>query len=232
MNPIARLNAPRGRRRSSALALLIAGSLALALAQSAPAAVQNGGAPAAGADGGCSPPFPGRIPDELRAFVLPGTHALCAAGADLNADGLGDWVLVLEKNGRLADPEWTEVQRPLLVVVRRPGGTLQVAGRNDHVVPCAVCGGMFVDPFEGVEARSGKFTVYDHAGVSARWQEDYTFRYVRSAGTWRLAQVVEWSYDPATPQRLERRIFVGADFGDIDLADFDPHGWRPASTRD
>lgn len=229
---MARLNAPRGRRRSWAPALLIAGGLALALALAVPAALKKGGAPAAGVDGGCSPPRSGRIPDELRAFVLPGTHALCAVGADLNADGLGDWVLVLETSGRPADPDGPEVPRPLLVVVHLPGGTLQVAGRNDHLVPCAACGGPFTDPFQGVQAGSGTFTVYDHAGVSARWQEEYTFRYVRSAGTWRLTRVVETIYQPETPDRLEETVFVAPDdFGDIDLADFEPGGWEPASTR-
>jgi hypothetical protein len=233
MEPMAHLNAPRGRPRSWGPALLVAGSLALALAQSAPAAAWNGGAPAGGADGGCTRPRSGRIPDELRAFVLPGTHALCAAGADLNADGLKDWVLVLEEGERPADPDGTEVPRPLLVVVRDPGGALRVAERNDRLVPCAVCGGAFVEPFEGVQVGSGTFTVYDHASVSARWREEYTFRYVRSAGTWRLARVVELTYDPATgPQRLDQRVFGVADFGDIDLADFEPQEWSQKSTRD
>jgi hypothetical protein len=231
---MARLNAPRGRRRSWAPALLIGGSLALALAWAVPAALKKGGAPAAGADVGCSPPRSGRIPGKLRAFVPPGTHALCAVAADLNADGLGDWVLVLqEADERPPAGDLSEAPRPLLVVVRNPGGALRVAGRNDHVVPCAACGDTFDDPFQGVQAGSGTFTVYEHAGVSARWQEEYTFRYVRSAGTWRLTRVAETIYQPETPDRLEETVFVAPDdFGDIDLADFDPVGWEPASTRD
>jgi hypothetical protein len=227
MIPILPLDVPCRRHRSWATALLGAGSLALALVQAGPAAARNGGAPAAGADGGCTPPLSGRIPDELRTFVPPGTRALCAVGADLNADGLPEYVLVLqEADERAAAGDLSEAPRPLLVVVRESGGALQVAGRNDQVVPCAACDAFF-DPFAGVEAGKGTFTVYDHAGVSARWQEEYTFRYVRSAGTWRLAQVVVLWYQPATPQRLEKTVFDVADFGDIDLADFDRYGWNP-----
>ena len=82
-------------------------------------------------------------------------RALCAAGADLNADGLRDYVLVLEKEDEDTTAlSLSDAQRPLLVVVRRPGGTLHVAARNDRVVHCAACGGSFGDPFEGVSRRT------------------------------------------------------------------------------
>lgn len=165
---------------------LLAGNLVLALMQGVPAAAQKGGVPPSDANAGCSLPFSGRIPGELRPFVLPGTRALCAAGADLNADGLRDYVLVLEKvNERDTASIWSDAPRPLLVVVRRPGGTLHVAARNDRVVYCAACGGAFGDPFEGVEVGAGTFTVYHYSGSSSRWRADYTFGYVQGAGSGR-----------------------------------------------
>jgi hypothetical protein len=227
MNPIARLDAPVGGRRPWAAALLAAVGLVLALGQAVPAAAQKSGEPSSGADGGCFVPFSGRIPGELGPFVLPGTHALCAAGADLNADGLGDYVLVLEKDGRPADPTLIEVQRPLLVVVRQPGGTLRVAARNDRVVYCAACGGIFGDPFEGLQVGPGMFTVYHYGGSSWRWRADYTFRYAQGSGTWRLTKVVEVSYHASEPDKIEQTVFVAHDdFGDIDLADFHPEHWK------
>lgn len=231
MSPILRLNAPRRGHWSWPTALLAGGSLALALMQAVPAAAQKG-VPPPGPDGGCAVPFSGRIPDELRPFVLSGTRAMCAARADLNADGLRDYVLVLEKlNERDTSSTWSAAPRPLLVVVRQPGGTLHVAARNDRLVYCAACGGMFGDPFEGVHVRAGTFTVYHYGGSSWRWRADYTFRYVQDAGTWRLTRVEELSYHASWPEKMEKTVFVADHLGDIDLADFHPDHWKRPSTR-
>lgn len=232
MNPIVPLDAPRRTHRSWVPALLAGAGLVLALTQAVPAASQKGGAPTPDSDG-CTLPFSGWIPGELRPFVLPGTRAMCAAGADLNADGLRDYVLIVEKvNQRDRSATWSEAPRPLLVVVRQPGGSLRVAGRNDHVVYCSACGGIFGDPFEGLEVGAGTFTVHHYGGSAWRWRADYTFRYVQGAGTWRLTKVVELSYHTSDPNKIERTLFIAPDdFGDIDLADFHPERWKRPSTR-
>ena len=219
---------PRIARRT----VLLAGCLlALALVQALPAAAQKDAVPLPATNGGCALPFPARIPDELAPFVLPDTRALCAAGADLNGDGLRDYLLVLEKvSERTYDPGKEGGERPLLVVVREPGGGLRVAARNDRLVYCAACGGVFGDPFEGVEARGETFTVYHYGGAGWRWRADYTFRYVPAAGTWRLAKVVELHYHAAEPDKLQQRTFIAPDhFGEIDLADFHPDRWKRPS---
>jgi hypothetical protein len=227
-----RLNAPRGGRRSWDSVLLAGGTLLLALMQAVPGAAQQNGVTSGDADG-CTLPFSGQIPDELGAFVLPGTRALCAAGADLNADGLPDYLLVLEKlNGQESGSMRSTAERPLLVVVRQPGGTLRVAARNDQVVYCAGCGGIFGDPFEGVGVGPGSFTVYHYGGSAWRWRADYTFRYARGAGTWRLTKVKELSYHTSSPDKMEETVFVAPDdFGDIDLARFHPERWKRPSAR-
>ena len=237
MNLILPLDAPRGRARRTWTSTLLAGSLlALAPVLTPEAAAQQGGkAPSpAEANAGCMGPFPGRIPRELAPFVLPDTRAMCAAAADLNGDGLRDYVLVLEMvSPHENDPAKAEGERPLLVVVRQPGGALRVAARNDRVVYCAACGGMFGDPFEGVEARDRTFTVYHYGGSAWRWRMDYTFRFVPSAGTWRLSKVLELSYHSSAPEKMQETTFHAPDdFGDIDLADFHPERWRRNPARD
>lgn len=214
--------------------VLLAGCLlVVALVQVMPAAAQKDAVPLPATISGCALPFPARIPDELAAFVLPETRPLCAAGADLNGDGLRDYVLVLEKvSEREYDPGKEGGERPLLVLVREPGGALRVAARNDRLVYCAACGGVFGDPFEGIEAGAESFTVYHYGGSGWRWRADYTFRYVRAAGAWRLAKVVEVSYHAAEPDKLQRWTFIAPDhFGDIDLADFHPDRWKRPSAR-
>lgn len=225
------LQNPRTARRT----VLLAGCLLVAtLVRTVPAAAQKDAVPLPETIGGCTLPFTARIQDELAAFVLPETRALCAAGADLNGDGVGDYVLVLEKvSERTYDPGKAQGERPMLVVVREPGGALRVAARNDRLVYCAACGGVFGDPFEGVEARAETFTVYHYGGSAWRWRADYTFRYVPDAGTWRLAKVIELSYHTADPDKMQRTTFIAPDhFGEIDLADFHPERWKRPSARE
>lgn len=221
MTPIARSITRRGRRT------LLAASLVLASVWAAPAPAQQGRYK------GCELPFSGGIPPELSAFVQPGTRPLCAVGGDLNGDGLGDFVLVLEQaNVPDSIARITETPRPLLVVVREPGGALRVAARNDHVVYCSACGGVFGDPFGGVGVEAGSFTVFHYGGSAWRWRADYTFRYAPSAGTWRLARVVEVSYHTSKPDAVEQTTFVAPDhFGEIDLARFHPERWRRQPAR-
>lgn len=232
MNPVHHPISPRRGRRPWAPAVAGA-TLVLTLTQAIPAAAQKGVSPAFSPDAGCTVPFPEQIPAELRPFVLPGTRALCAVGADLNTDGLRDYVLVLQKEKEdTAALGLPETQRPLLVVVRRPGGTLQVAARNDRVVYCAECGGVFGDPFEGVQAGPGTFTVLHYGGSAWRWRTDYTFRYAQGARAWRLTKVGELSYHTLDPGKMEQTVFVSPDdFGDIDLADFHPEHWKRPSAR-
>jgi hypothetical protein len=227
------MNPPDAECQTWAPVLLAAGLLAIAL-EAVPAAAQKDAVPLPETIGGCALPFPARIPDELAAFVLPETRALCAADADLNGDGLRDYVLVLEKvSERAYDPGKEHGERPLLVLVREPGGALRVASRNDRVVYCAACGGVFGDPFEGVEARAGTFTVYHYGGSAWRWRADYTFRYVPAAGTWRLWKVIELSYHAPRPEKLQETIFIAPDhIREIDLADFHPERWKRPSARD
>ncbi|HEX5872284.1 MAG TPA: hypothetical protein VFY65_17770 [Longimicrobium sp.] len=233
MNPVDHLISSSRGRRPWTRGLPVATALVIALVQAVPAAAQKGGASASNPDAGCTVPFPTQIPAELRPFVLPGTRALCAAAADLNGDGLRDYVLVLEKEKEdTAALDLPETQRPLLVVVGQPGGTLHVAARNDRVVYCADCGGVFGDPFEGVDVGPGTFTVLHYGGSAWRWRTDYTFRYAPQARTWRLTKVGELSYHTSDPDKMEQTVFVSPDdFGDIDLADFHPEHWRRPFSR-
>jgi hypothetical protein len=234
MTPILRLDTVRVRRPWMR-ALAAGWLLVVALAQAVPAAAQKRGAPASDASDGCSHPGSGQIPAELGPFVLPGTKAWCAVGGDLDGDGDRDYVLVLEQGPpRDAGGLWRDAKRTLLVVVRRPGGTLHVAARNDHMVLCAGCFGMYGDPFQGVEVEAGAFTVHHYGGSRWRWQTEYTFRYAPSAGTWRLAKVAELSFDSVEPEKMwEERIFVAPDdFGEIDLADFNRERWKRLTDQD
>lgn len=176
---------------------------------------------------------PLRVPDEVRPFVEQGTKAIALEAADLNGDGRGDFVLVLERESPSTDADDFPVnQRPLLLLVRGADGKLSAAKRNERLVMCSRCGGVFGDPFEGVEAARNTFTVNFYGGSNWRWKYAYKFNYSRIDKTWQLVRTEEVSYHTSDPDKMKIQVFTPPrDYGKIDLADFDPENYKRPSKR-
>src|ERR1044072_7852895 len=115
-----------------------------------------------------------QIPAEVQPFVETGTKAIALEAADLNGDGRGDFVLVLERENPAKDEDDLPVnERPLLILVRGVDGKLAEAKRNERVVMCSRCGGIFGDPFDGVIVARNTFTVLLYGGSAWRWAYSY-----------------------------------------------------------
>jgi hypothetical protein len=168
------------------------------------------------------------IPAEIRPFVEKGTSPLFFASADLNGDGLQDFVLVLERErAKPSDPDIEDRQRPLLILVQQPGGIVQEVKRNEKIVYCSTCGGMMGDPFQGVAAEPKTFTVSHYGGSAWRWSVDYTFNYSKRDNTWLLVRVEESSFHAFEPDKIKTDVYISPKhYGKIDIADFDPDHWQ------
>ncbi|MBV9928425.1 MAG: hypothetical protein JOZ96_25645 [Acidobacteria bacterium] len=172
-----------------------------------------------------------KVPAEVLPFVEAGTKAIAVEAADLNGDGRGDFVLVLERENPAKDENDFPVnQRPLLLLVRGADGRLSAVKRNERLVMCSRCGGVFGDPFEGVTAKRNTFTVDFYGGSNWRWKYEYTFNYSRVDKSWQLVRTEEISYHTSDPDKMKTRVYTPPrDYGKIDIADFDPENYkRPA----
>lgn len=174
-----------------------------------------------------------KIPAEAAPFVERGTKAIALEAADLNGDGTQDFVLVLEKEKPELDGNDMPVnQRPLLILLRAADGKLGMAKRNERIVMCSKCGGVFGDPFEGVTAGRNTFTVEHYGGSAWRWKFSYKFNYSRIDKTWQLVRAEELSYHTSDPDKVKTRIHTPPkDFGKIDVADFDPENYLKKAAR-
>lgn len=172
-----------------------------------------------------------KVPAEVLPFVEKGTKAIALEVADLNGDGRMDFVLVLERENPAKDADDFPVsQRPLLLLVRGEDGKLTEAKRNERVVMCSQCGGVFGDPFEGIEVARNTFTVNLYGGSSWRWKYSYKFNYSRIDRTWQLVRVEEISYHTSDPEKMKTSVFTPPkDYGKIDFAEFDPENYRRPS---
>ncbi|HEU0015659.1 MAG TPA: hypothetical protein VFQ45_18425 [Longimicrobium sp.] len=180
----------------------------------------------------CIPQRDAGAPAELVPFVPAGSRALCSVAADLDRDGLYDWVMVTEPaHDDVGDSAVDDHPRTLLVLLRESGGALHQAVRNDRVVLCYGCGGSF-DPFDALEAKAGMIKVYHFGGRGWRWRADYTFEYAPAVRTWRLAEVSEVEVHSGDPDNTMKQTRRGPrDFGEIDLAGFDPDMLLPPELR-
>ena len=167
------------------------------------------------------------VPAEVRPFVPfveEATRAIALESADLNGDGMKDYVLVLEKRYPPMDEDGLpQNQRPLLILLRGKDKKLTEAARSETVVMCSRCGGVFGDPFSGLEVGKNTFTVNHYGGSSWRWTANYTFKYSRIDKTWQLVRVEKTSFHTSEPEKMTRKIMTPPkDFGKVDIADFDP----------
>ncbi|MGR9108935.1 MAG: hypothetical protein ACU843_18630 [Gammaproteobacteria bacterium] len=171
------------------------------------------------------------LPPDVIPFVEAGTLPIALEQADLNGDGRQDYILVLEP--RREEPQQPdESERPLLVLVREPDGTLQLAKRNRKIVLCSACGGVLGDPFQGVTARRKSFEVFHYGGSRDRWGIDFKFNYSRRDKTWQLVRVKEFNFDAFDPDTQQTTIYMPPKaYGKIDIADFDPDHWKEQGER-
>lgn len=168
------------------------------------------------------------LPPAVQPFVESGSRVLALEEGDLNGDGLRDVLLVLERQPKpdAAEPV-EEGQRPLLILLRCADGSLNLAKRNERVIYCATCGGIFGDPFVEVKVGNRGFTIFHYGGSNWRWSTEYRFQHSRRDATWQLTRVREESYHTAHPDRVTRKTYKPPqDFGKIDIADFDPDTWK------
>ena len=83
----------------------------------------------------------------LRGFLSHGYSILASAAGDLNQDGKMDLVVILRNRYERIN---TDTTRRLLLLAGNGQGKYRLMARNDSVVLCRGCGGVYGDPFAGI----------------------------------------------------------------------------------
>src|SRR5574338_633545 len=92
------------------------------------------------------------LPSEARPFLPAGYEMLDYITGDINNDKKTDAILLCRRPDEDSVME-EELIRPMLILVRQADGKLKQAVRNDHAILCRHCGGVFGDPYEGIEIK-------------------------------------------------------------------------------
>lgn len=141
---------------------------------------------------------------------------------DLNRDQYMDMLIVLK--GQDDDNLDSMATRPLLILIGTPDGKLKFVERNDNVVLCYHCGGIYGDPYDGLAIRNGYFSTEAYGGSSDRWTEIMTFKYVEAEKTWYLHRHAGISYSVFDPDMTEKEWRSNEEqWGQVKFADYNPH---------
>ncbi len=169
----------------------------------------------------------GNLPAEIKSFVPAGYDVLNATSGDLNRDAFADVILVLNKpNERETSNVGDEPEkRPLLILLGESGNKFKFAARNDEVVLCVTCGGVFGDPFEGITIKSGYFSVEHYGGSAWRWTKTITFKYSPAIKNWLLSSIGSESFHALDPDNGKSTIKTPKNFGKSCFEKYDGYNY-------
>ncbi len=159
---------------------------------------------------------------------IPNGFAIYESQAgNLNLDKEQDLLVVLETQTMMNYDSWKqtgetkEENRPLLIFTRK-NGVLHFVARNDHVVLCRICGGVWGDPFESLVIKDGFFSVGHYGGSNWRWTLIVTFRYYPKSQDWFLWKQGGDSFHTSAPEQTETKVKTQKDFGWVSFERYNP----------
>jgi len=104
------------------------------------------------------------------------------ARGDLNKDGIEDIVIVIGSKWE-QDENWSEkasdsnvAPRLLIILFGTDSGYVQIA-KNDKAILCKDCGGIFGDPFAGIEINKNVLSINHYGGSNWRWGYTHKFHF-------------------------------------------------------
>jgi hypothetical protein len=155
---------------------------------------------------------------KIRNFIPPEYDLLDSASGDLNGDGLTDYVLVLQS--KTENSKNSSGVRPLLLLIGTEKNNLELVSRNDSVVLCKSCGGIYDDPFQKVTIHDGFLSVEHVIGSTWRWTRIISFKYDFAEKDFVLDKDEGVSYHVSNPNRKTGIINNKDDFGKLKFTEF------------
>ncbi len=105
-----------------------------------------------------------------------------------------------------------ELIRPLTILKKETSSEFELMARNDSIILCRVCGGIFGDPWEGLETEENTFIIYHMGGSSDRWTRNIKFQYDSEKRGWYMISDRGVSFSTYDPEgTYEKSIYTEDD---------------------
>jgi hypothetical protein len=148
----------------------------------------------------------------LKQIVPKDFTILDSASGELNRDGIRDLVLILKNNFEKFN---TDTTRPLLLLQGNKSGLYKLMARNDSVVLCAGCGGVFGDPYQGISIKNGYFSIEHYGGSGWRWTRIITFKFDTKTNQFVLHRDAGFSWHVSDVNKQTENLFGKEDFSKV-----------------
>ena len=145
----------------------------------------------------------------LESFIPAGYSILDSASGDINKDAKKDVLLILKNN---EEENSGDTVRPLLVLFGGGKNFYELASRNDSVVLCKACGGVFGDPYAGMSVKNNFFSIEHYGGSNWRWTRIITFRYDVKTGKIYLHKDAGESFHVDDPGKTKPYSYTKEDY--------------------
>ena len=149
---------------------------------------------------------------DFRQFVPKDFTILDSSSGDLNRDGIKDMVMILKNKFEKFNYDTT---RPLILLQGNKNGQFRLISRNDHVVLCLGCGGVFGDPYQGITIKKGFFSIEHYGGSGWRWTRIVTFKYNAVKKQFYLHKDAGQSWHSSDPNQSTENIFNKEGYGKL-----------------
>jgi len=150
-----------------------------------------------------------KLPKSVLKLIPKGYSILNFTRGDLNLDKYDDAILILKQKGENKE----ELKRPLYILLGNSQGVFQKVAENNNSVLGFFDGGVFGDPFDGVDIKKGYFAINHYGGSNWRWSRVIIFKYNKEKKNWFLYKDLEESYHISNPTKVETEIQTVKDFG-------------------
>jgi hypothetical protein len=146
---------------------------------------------------------------KLNDFIPDGFVILDSASGDINRDGIKDLVVIFKNN---TENIHSDTARPLLLLQGNGRGQYKLMARNDNVVLCFGCGGIFGDPYAGITIKNGFFSIEHYGGSNWRWTRTITFSYDLKRKEFVLHRDAGYSWYIFKPKKRSLQLYNKQDF--------------------
>ena len=156
--------------------------------------------------------------NELLKRIIPaGWELLDTMTGNLNRDAYLDMLVILKNP---AEDSVSDVPRPLLVLTGGADGVFNIAARNDSVVLCKDCGGIYGDPYDGMAIKNGYFSIEHYGGSNWRWTRVMTFKYNADKQVWFLSRDAGIDYHTSDPEKETESVFNKENYGKQNFTEY------------
>ncbi len=161
------------------------------------------------------------LPAEAKPFVVKGYEMKDYITGDLNGDNKPDAILILSIIGEDTAQDIENPIRPLIILTRQSNGKLKQEKRNDNLVLCRQCGGVFGDPYDNTSINNNGFTIDFYGGSSWRWGYTYRFSWKPAKHNWYLVNEKQVSFQSGDPENTTKEVEIGeTELGQLAFEDY------------